>query len=266
MKRSASVSWVVAFLLLGMMPLLPSLAEERVSLPTRAGVTQSFYLTKPAGPPLASLILFPGGGGKLQGYGPAKLDHGNFLVRSRNLFVAKGFVVAVIDAPSDQPGGMGEFRVGEDHRRDIAAVIAYLRQAAPVPVWLVGTSRGTLSAANGAALEAGGPDGVVLTSSVTRGSKRQKMTVYDDDLDAIRVPALLVHNRNDACPLCPFSDMPDLLEALDNAPRKELVAVEGGAPSESEACKSLSRHGYFGIEEQVVGVITDWIIRTSRQP
>jgi hypothetical protein len=54
-------------------------------------------------------------------------------------------------------------------RRRCAAVIAWLKQQAPVPVWLVGTSRGTQSAAY-IATEAtpaqGGPDGIVLTSTI----------------------------------------------------------------------------------------------------
>src|SRR5277367_4132531 len=172
MKRSTWTVWLAAILFAAALA-PPAGAEDFVSLPTRPGVTQSFYLTKPEAPAVASLILFPGSGGKLTGYGPAKPKDGNFLVRSRNLFVAQGFIVAVIDAPSDQPGGMRDFRVSAEHRYDIASVIAYLRQAASVPVWLVGTSRGTLSAANGATLETGGPDGLVLTSSVTRESKRQ---------------------------------------------------------------------------------------------
>ena len=31
---------------------------------------------------------------------------GNFLVRTRDAFAAQGLMVAVIDAPSDQKGGM----------------------------------------------------------------------------------------------------------------------------------------------------------------
>ncbi len=260
MKRSTPMLWVLAFVL-GAGPAWPGQAEDLVSLPTRPGVTQSFYVTKPDGPPVASLILFPGGDGKLRGYGPAQPKQGNFLVRSRNLFVERGFIVAVIDAPSDQASGMGGFRVGDDQRRDIAAVIAYLRQAASVPVWLVGTSRGTESAANGATLDAGGPDGLVLTSSVTRTTKRQTSTVYDNHLGDIKVPTLLVHNRDDACQVCPFSDIPDLLKAFKSAPRKELIAVEGGDTTLSEPCEALSRHGYIGIEDKVVAAVAGWITR-----
>src|SRR5437879_1186430 len=204
---------LAAALFYGVSAVPASAAEELVTVPTRPGVTQSFYLTMPVGSPAASLILFTGGDGKLRRYGPANIRSGNFLVRSRDLFVAQGFAVAVIDAPSDESSGMGDnFRVGSAHRRDIGFVIAWLRQRAAAPVWLVGTSMGTLSAANGATLQSGGPEGVVLTSSVTRSSRRVHNTVYDARPIDVRVPTLLVHNREDGCVICPFSDIPDLLE------------------------------------------------------
>ncbi|HEX3498811.1 MAG TPA: alpha/beta hydrolase [Stellaceae bacterium] len=250
----------VAFLL-GIASSLPAAAAEQlITIPTRPGVTQSFYLTDPDRPPTASLILFIGNQGKLSGYGPANLRHGNFLVRSRDLFVARGFTVAIIDAPSDESSGMGDgFRVGKAHRADIAATVAWLRQHKATPVWLVGTSMGTLSATNGATLEAGGPDGLVLTSSVTRESKRVHNSVYDAGPNFVKVPTLIVHNREDGCVVCPFSDVPDLLERFKNVPRKQLIAFQGGDPPMSEPCEALSRHGYLGIEDKVVAAITDWI-------
>ena len=241
----------------------PAAAEELITVPTRSGVTQSFYLTAPEGPSAASVVLFTGSQGKLHDYGPANLKSGNFLVRSRDLFVAQGFTVAVIDAPSDEASGMGNrFRVGEAHRGDIAAVIAWLRQRSAAPVWLVGTSMGTLSAANGGTLQAGGPDGIVLTSSVTRESKRVHNTVYDAGPNFVKVPTLIVHNREDGCVVCPYSDIPDLLARFNNAPRKELIAFQGGAPPITEPCEALSRHGYLGIEDKVVAAIADWIKAT----
>src|SRR5262249_29116872 len=102
-------------------------AEELITVKTRTDVTQSFYLTKPAAAPVASLILFTGGDGRLpNNYGPANMKRGNFLVRSRDLFVEQGFTVAVVNAPSDESSGMRAFRLSEEHRADIAAVIAYL--------------------------------------------------------------------------------------------------------------------------------------------
>jgi pimeloyl-ACP methyl ester carboxylesterase len=238
----------------------PALAEERVTIPTRPGVTQSFYLTKPEGPPAASLILFTGGFGTLDKYGPADLRHGNFLVRSRGLFVAQGFIVAVMDVPSDESSLSDDFRFGSAHRSDIAAVIAHLRQLANVPVWLIGTSRGTLSAANAATLPSGGADGVVLTSSILRsGGKHGFPTLFEAGLGNVAIPTLMVHNRDDGCQACPFRYAADLLERVTHAPRKELISFAGGDPPVTEPCEALSRHGYLGIEEKVVAAIAGWI-------
>ena len=252
---------LAAALFHGIVSALPaSAAEELVTVPTRPGVTQSFYVTMPIGSPAASLILFTGGDGKLRRYGPANIRSGNFLVRSRDLFVAQGFAVAVIDAPSDESSGMGDdFRVSNAHRRDIGFVIAWLRQRVPAPVWLVGTSMGTLSAAYGATLQPGGADGVVLTSSVTASSRRVGNTVYDARPIDVKIPTLIVHNREDGCVVCPFTDIPDLLGRFKNAPRKQLIAFQGGDPPITDACEALSRHGYLGLETQVVAGIAEWI-------
>ena len=60
-------------------------------------------------------------------------------------------MVAVIDAPSDQGDKMNAiFRMSKAHADDIGAVAAYLKKEKDVPVWVVGTSMGTFSAANGA--------------------------------------------------------------------------------------------------------------------
>ena len=60
-------------------------------------------------------------------------------------------MVAVVDAPSDRQRGMNAiFRMSRAHAADIAAVADYLKKQSDVPVWLVGTSMGSFSAAGGA--------------------------------------------------------------------------------------------------------------------
>jgi pimeloyl-ACP methyl ester carboxylesterase len=77
-------------------------------------------------------------------------------------------MVAVVDAPSDRQGGMNAiFRMSGAHAGDISALAGYLKKQANIPVWLVGTSMGTFSAAGGA-IAARDVDGLVLTSTVTR--------------------------------------------------------------------------------------------------
>jgi len=240
--------------------------EELQRIPTRPGVTQAFLLVKPASRPAASVILFAGGHGHL-----ALSDRGigwgsnNFLVRTRTLFVAQGFLVAVVDALSDRGSeGLGDFRTSEAHAQDIADVIAFLKQRADAPVWVVGTSRGTLSAANAAARISQGLDGLVLTSSVTRSSKANRDSLRDVNLQDIALPTLFVHNKSDACKVTPYGDIPALMQQLKRAPKVELISFEGGDIPRSEPCEALSYHGFLGLEPAVVEAIARWIKATSR--
>lgn len=258
MSRAIIAGLLAAFALFSVAP--ARAGEDLIRLPTRPGVTQPFWLMTPPGRPVASLILFTGGNGILGSAHRSVLRSQNFLIRSRDKFAAAGFLVASVDAPSDHEEGLEGFRSSAEEARDIAAVIAYLRQKAPVPVWLIGTSMGTISAANVAArLQGGGPDGLVLTSSIVGQNRRTAPISASVNVAAITVPTLFVHNKEDACFICPFSLVPALMERFTQAKKRELIAVSGGAPPQSGPCQALSRHGYLGIEDEVVNDIARWI-------
>ena len=73
---------------------------------------------------------------------------GNFLVRSAPLFARAGFVAVIADAPSDESGGMDDhFRSSKAHHADIRGAVDFLVSEGVSRVFLVGTSRGTVSAA-----------------------------------------------------------------------------------------------------------------------
>lgn len=245
-----------------LIPFPAGAADEEVrTVPARPGVTESFLLLRPAGAPVASVIIFAGGDGNLAltPAGPGQLQ-GNFLVRTRMRWAREGFLVAVLDTPSDRNRGLWNFRTTSEHAADVKQAIAALREIAKVPVWLVGTSMGTLSAANGAArLTEGGPDGIVLTSSVTETSKVSYETVRHGGLEDIRVPTLVVHHRHDGCRASPYSGVEAIMKALKRAPAKELLTYEGGSPPISDPCEAKSAHGYLGLEPQVVSAIAAWI-------
>lgn len=249
---------------------LPSPPGLIVDVPTRPGVTVRYAAFAPDGPPRAIVLLFVGGQGALHipdQTGPDWQSIGNFLSRSRENFRKRGLYVAVVDAPSDHSGGLIQnFRISADHATDMAAVIADLRRRAPgVAVWVIGTSRGSISAASIAARLRGaaGPDGVVLTSSVTRAGGAHapsRDTVLDVDLADIRVPVLIVNHRNDACEFAAPADAPRILARLSAAPHKEMLTVDGGGPPRGDPCEPYGYHGYPGIEDRVVATIVDWIL------
>lgn len=221
-------------------------AEDRIELHSRPGIVQPI-LYVPASAPVASAVLFPGGGGVIAGV------RNNFLMRVRGEFATQGISVAVIDVPSDHADAGNGYRAGADAAADVAAVVAFLKTKAAVPVWLIGTSRGSISAANAAArLGPSQIDGVVLTSSVWNGG----MDLVP--LTPIVVPTLIVHNRDDQCRHSPVSGAAPALVTLTNASAKELLLVSGG-DSRGDPCGALSHHGYLGIENQVMAPVVAWI-------
>lgn len=238
-------------------------AAEVLELPTRPGVTQRLLLLAPAQPPKATLLLFNGGAGGLglTADGRITRGEGNFLVRTRQRFVDAGFAVALIDAPSDRQGPpwLQGFRTGPEHGADVKAAIAALR-ARGVPVWLVGTSRGTQSVAHVATQLQGAdaPDGIVLTASVL--VDRRDVALPAMPLDRIRVPVIVLHHAQDRCAACPPAQLPALMRGLVNARHKSLRLLEGGR-NEGPPCEAAGFHGFAGLEAQAVAAITEPIAR-----
>jgi pimeloyl-ACP methyl ester carboxylesterase len=237
-----------------------------VSVPTQRGVKQAFILIKPD-KPVASVILFAGGHGALglQSASSMRWGAGNFLVRSRDKFAAHDLMVAVIDAPADQQNGMNAiFRMSSAHADDIRAVVAYLKGQAAVPVWVVGTSMGTFSAAEGA-IGAPGVDGLVLTSTITRSKPDWKIAqshpggVASMPLQRVTVPTLIVSHRKDGCDITPAADAPKLKARLTKASTVDVVLLDGGDPPQSVPCEAKSQHGFLGIEGQAVDAIAKFV-------
>lgn len=236
-------------------------SQRVVDVPSRAGVTERLLVLQPD-QPRAAVILLAGGHGGLQVLpdGSMNWGRGNFLVRTRSLFAGQGLLVVVLDAPSDRqsPPFLGGFRQTAEHVADLKAAIAWVRQQARVPVWLVGTSRGTQSAAYVATQLPlpDGPDGVVLTSTIMVDPKSRPVPAMD--LGKIAVPVLVVHHEQDACRVCPPSWLPELVKRLGSSPRTEGILVSGGT-SQGDPCEAFAHHGYNGIEAAVVQRIAGWI-------
>lgn len=243
----------------------PGFSQQVIDIPTRPGVTQRFILLAPQHPK-AAVILLAGGDGRLQISDSGNIGalKNNFLVRSSQLFAGQGLMVAIVDAPSDRQN-LKDFRQTPEHVSDIKAVIARLKQQAGIPVWLVGTSRGTQSAAYIATqlIDESGPDGIVLTSTILTDPRSRP--VPGMKLDALKIPVLVVHHEADGCRLCLFSDMPQLMDKLAKLPRKQLLTFKGGT-SRGDPCEAMAYHGYNGLESEVVSQIADWIVASKARP
>jgi len=275
--RAAAGAWLAAGVLLAAPAGAAEPCGEVVTVETHGRTTTRYALAGPPEPPPAggrvALVLLPGGGGHLDldAQGCPRALAGNSLVRKLPLLHGAGFVTALVDAPSDHPGdeGLGGFRVTRDHADDLGRVIADVRRRTRGPVWLIGTSRGAISAANAAARLAasGGPDGLVLTSAVMSGGTGGqrpyvRQTVFDADLEAIRVPVLVVGHAADSCLRSPATMM-ERITARTSGAREQVVTVTGGpggrALASLDACQGRSPHGFVDQEAEVVAGIARFI-------
>jgi pimeloyl-ACP methyl ester carboxylesterase len=240
-------------------------AQEIVQLSTRPGVTQSYFFAHVPEKPRAIAVLFPGGYGSIhlrKENGQIKFDGENFLVRSRVEFVKRNVAAAIPDAPSDQSryGMKDEFRFGDQHLADISAVIADLNQRLPgLPLFLIGTSRGTVSAASLGARFGSQAAGVVLTSTVFRAtgrdSKEPGPQLSKFDFAGIKIPVLFVHHVSDQCATTEYADAQRLSD------KYPLISVLGGLPPKSDPCDAFSAHGYYGKESETIGEIVNWMLK-----
>jgi hypothetical protein len=237
-------------------------AQEIVTLATRAGVTQSFVILGVEGrKPEAVALLYVGAGGRINlrtEEGQVKFSARNFLPRSGGDFVRNGVLPVVMDAPSDQVDLTEGYRSSAEQAIDARAVVTELKKRYPaLPIYLVGTSRGTISAAYIGRDLGDEVAGVVLSSTMFGSSnpRRQAPTLRGFDYARIKAPLLFVHHRDDACEHTPY------VSAAKLAPRYALVSVKGGKPAESPACEPLSAHGFYGVEAPAVDAICAWMLK-----
>jgi pimeloyl-ACP methyl ester carboxylesterase len=208
---------------------------------------------------VATVVLLPGGAGGIGRIGPEGWPDGsNFLVRSAQLFADQGFNIAVMARPSDMNDMDYPFRVSVAHIDDIRKVVQQTKERWDVPVWLVGTSRGTVSgtAAVIAMRDEGLIAGLVLTASVTAG--RVTGAVPGQALDKITIPVLVVHHTQDACKICIPSQAKTIEPKLSASPAHATFMLEGGTNPSGDPCEALHYHGFIGMEAQAVQQIADW--------
>ena len=248
---------------------------EVVTISTHFGTTTRYAFAPAIGTPAQSapiaLVMLIGGGGyiNLDEQGCPRLLSRNVLARMRPLLHDAGVVTALVDAPSDMKSdeGLGGFRIAADHANDPGKVMADLRARTNGQVWIAGHSRGSLSAANAAARLTGpsAPDGVVLLSAMMVGDAGARKswvahTVTLVDLEAIKIPVLVIGHAADNCVRSPAALMNNIIAKTRGA-RQQVATVTGGPFSPSRpvsvgACEPREPHDFVEQEtEAAAGVV-----------
>jgi len=234
-------------------------AQEVVTVASRPGVTQSFFVAGMGERKAEALaLLYVGGGGSIRlrmEAGRPKFGANNFLPRARAEFIRNGVLPVVMDAPSDQPGGLTDYyRASDQQSADARAVLAELKKRFPrLLVYVVGTSKGTVTAAFVGRSLGDEAAGVVLTASLFTPPRGASLAGFD--YASIKAPVLFVHHREDACDSTPYS------EAARLAGRYPLISVKGGKPPESGPCEPFGPHGFWGKEPETVDAIAGWMLK-----
>lgn len=234
-------------------------ADGLVQVPTRGDQSISYWWMPTEGATATVLLLSGGSGGIGLRDGQPRSE--NFLIRSRELFRSEGFNVALLGNPSDKRAMDDAWRTSEMHRTDVAAVLQDIRaKGARQPLWLIGTSRGTISAT---ALAIAMPDqvaGVVLTASIS--GFNVPAAVHRQSIDQLKMPVLVYHHREDACRITLVRDAEWIFKGLSHAAVKKFWVVDGGDNPSGNPCEALHWHGFIGMEARAVKDLGGWI----RQP
>jgi dienelactone hydrolase len=252
----------------------PASAETYVEIASR-GTRIPALLLKPEREAKAAVILFAGGHGRLDigADGTIGQLRGNQLVRTRELYRKAGLLTLVPDlAPDMKQGASGvlnRYRASKAYADDMGAMVAWLRALGTTRVVVVGTSRGSLSIANGVSRLAGAgsrrPDAQVMTSGFWKvGPSAPGFTIWKlaggGNAKSMNLPTLLVWHKDDECAYTLPADVPAFRRWLAGGGASVAVKeFSGGPPAESDVCQARAPHGFLGLDPEVVTAISEWV-------
>lgn len=218
----------------------------------------------------AVIAVFMGGDGvvAISDSGEIGTGKNNFAVKSRKIFQERGIATVVVSSPNDMGWKLTLFRGSDDYAMDFGNLMAYLHNRYKKPVWVHGTSRGTISIALPATkidTPSRLPDGIILSSPVTRSisstnNHRATDNVLQGNLEKIKSPVMIVSNSKDACQVTPPSDTSLIKDALKSASVVKLKIFEGVDGKErGDVCGARHHHGFVGIQKKVVNAMVEFI-------
>ena len=177
------------------------------------------------------LILLPGGEGDIGISQSGEIvRQGNWIVRTRAAYAKSGIASLLLD------DGI-----------ELADAFAFLRQRTDKVV-VVAQSRGSLKIPRALAYK---PDAVVFTSSML-GAVQKRL----DAPDALP-RTLVVHHRNDFCPVTHASDVAGFAQWA--GVRVQVQWIDGGSEPKGRLCGANHYHGFIGRESEVVAAIARFV-------
>ncbi len=214
-------------------------ASEVVDIPSVHGVPTR-ALIAPAPATRATVLLFIGGGGLLKITESGRTDHIHTFVRSFGMWRDHGVQAVLIDSPFDLRYAMrGHRRASKEHLDRVAEVIRHFHAKSSQPLWIFGHSMGTSTVA--AFLSSERPEIASLRGYIVAGTHRGESIPA-----SIKLPALGIHHRREACPSTPIAATESILNARTPDTPKAMVILDGG-DDKGERWQAVASHGFNGI-------------------
>lgn len=206
--------------------------------------------------------------------GAATTSGGNFVVRTAQRFADAGFLTVTLERPSDVGVGsptVDQYRISAKQAVDIVDILKHTNSI-NVPVFLVGTSRGAISAVANNVIATG----VAIPSPVTsNGGNNALLYVGRADIpslvpSSVKRPVHILRHQNDACSVSTPADSATLVANLNAAGVSATLdtaiggaavttAIPGDPDHDPDVCGAFDFHGFFGAESTAVPFITNWL-------
>ncbi len=181
---------------------------------------------------------------------------GNFLIRARRFLVDENVASLIVDCHSESGDDCSSnYQASKQRQEDVDKLIAEVKNRNPsiTDVWLVGTSKGTISSSFMPVHNTSGYAGAIHTASITdpyvRGSYRE---LGGFDYKKTTVQQFFVHHANDPCALTSYPSAKSIAEKY----AVPLITVFGGSGFQGGACEAFTEHGFRGKEKEVMNAMT----------
>jgi pimeloyl-ACP methyl ester carboxylesterase len=228
-------------------------ANERVDIPSVHGSPTRVLIASHQAA-TATVLLFIGGGGLVRIADDGRTDHIHTFVRSFGMWRDYAVQAVLVDSPFDLGNALrGHKRSSKEHLDRVSEVIRHFRSKSGQPIWIFGHSMGTSTVA--AFLSSERPEISLLNGYIVAGTHKGESIPA-----SIKLPALGIHHRREACPSTPISASESIIRSRSSDTPRAMVLLDGGN-DQGDRCQALAYHGFNGIEQELVKTAAEFILK-----
>jgi hypothetical protein len=247
------------------------LSEQIISIELSSTAEQSGVFSMMKGSsksPTKLAVLLPGGNAVIRAQVSeniithARLS-GNFLIRSRRHLVDEDIATLIVDCRTDLGDECPDaYQASSEREADVYRLVKEVLRRFPSiqDIWLIGTSRGTVSsgfmAHHGKDHYAGAIHTATISEHFKKGAPDQMRNL---DYSSIKIPQAFIHHKKDPCYLTTYS----AIERIAKKFSVPLITVSGEKNLSGPECHGFTQHGFRGREKVVMKKIRQIILLGS---